>query len=147
VEGRLGRGHRHIRSTVVGVRVAFAEVVGLNLSVIAAKSFLYERSALIRTTSFISTYPVHFVQVVRLQDDTADNPGTRSRLHLDLRRTEEKVEIGLDGGGIAFLVDDELGTVGTICDRSGGHSPIIGGALGEVGKETRASQSFIGRTC
>lgn len=62
------------------------------------------------------TYPVNLIQVVRLQDDGADDTGTRSSLHLDLIVAEEGVELGVHGGSIGILVDGELGTIITIAN-------------------------------
>lgn len=92
-----------------------------------------------------ATYPVYFVQVIRLQHDAADNARARGRLHLHLSRAEEEVEAGLDGRGIALLVDDELGAVGAVRDGAGSDVPVGRLALGEVGGQLGAVEAVIGR--
>lgn len=56
-------------------------------------------------------YPVDLVKVIRLEHDAADDASARGCFHGDGDFTEEDVEVCLDGGGIALLVDSELGAV------------------------------------
>lgn len=63
-------------SSVVSGRLALAEIVALNLSVVATQPF-----------------PVNLVEVVGLQDGTADDTRTWRRLHHELHTTKHDVEV------------------------------------------------------
>lgn len=56
-------------------------------------------------------YPVDLVKIIRLEHDAADNASAWGCFHGDGDFTEEHVEVRLDGGSIALLVDSELGAV------------------------------------
>lgn len=92
-------------------------------------------------------HPVNLVQVVRLQDNTADNTSTAGSLHDNLSSAEEEVEVGLDGGSLASLVDSERSTILIEGDVVGSGSPSSEGrfALSEVGRESGGAQGCISR--
>jgi hypothetical protein len=99
VESRLGGADTDIGSTVVATSVAFAEVVGFDLSGVTAESF-----------------PVDLVQVIGLEHNRADNTRTGSSLQCHLGRTEKEVCRGLDRRSIALLGDGEPGTVAVVAN-------------------------------
>lgn len=99
VERSLGGADTDVGSTVVATSVAFAEVVGFDLSGITAESF-----------------PVDFVQVIGLEDNRADNTSTGGSLQCHLGGTEKEVCRCLDGGSIALLGDGEGRTVAAVAN-------------------------------
>lgn len=88
-----------------------------------------------------TTYPVDLVQVIRLEHNTADNTSTGGSLHLDFGSTPEEVVSGLKGGSVTLLLNDELGTVGSICNGARGDIP----ATLSAGSEITAEGSRKGR--
>lgn len=91
------------------------------------------------------TYPVNLVQVVRLQDNAADDTLARSDSHLDIDTAEEDVEVGLDGGSITLLGHGELGAIVAKVDlaSSGLEARQSALALGEVGIEVSLLQAGV----
>ena len=77
--------------------VAFSVVVALGVGVVVADEFL-----------------VYFIQIVGLQYDAADYALAWGSFQPDLDFAEEYVELGLDGGGVAFLGDGEGSTGGVV---------------------------------
>lgn len=71
------------------------------------------------------THPVDLIQVIGLQNNAADDTGSRGNLHRDIDLAEEDVEIGLNGRGITLLVDGELGAIGASLHMAGGGLPSI----------------------
>ena len=101
-----------IGTTVVAGGVSLAEVVGLNLSIVATQPF-----------------PIDLVQVIGLQHSAADDASSRSRLDGVFHLAKHDIPARLDQGPIAFLGDCECGTVGAIvCDGSRGSE--LGGCTG-----------------
>ena len=109
--------------TVVRRRVAFTEVVGLDVGRGRAEEF-----------------PIDFIQVVRFEDNRANNALSRGRLHLDFNVAEEEIAVGLDCWSITALVDCKLSTVGIIGEGacSNGPSRESCSALREIGGEGSA---------
>lgn len=91
------------------------------------------------------TYPVDLIQIVRLQDDTANNTLTRSDPHLDINTAKENVEVGLDGGSVTLLGNSELGTIFAEVDLAGSglEARKSALALGEVGVEVSLLQAGV----
>lgn len=56
-------------------------------------------------------YPVNLIQIIRLQDDAANNTCARSGLHHHFGLSEEEVEVGVNGRCVALLSDSELGAL------------------------------------
>lgn len=81
-------------STVVGGSVALSEEVGLNVC-------------------GISTDPleINFIQILGLENETADNTGPWGSLHSDGDLSEEDVLVDSNGWCISLLADGELGTI------------------------------------
>lgn len=93
-----------IGTTAVAAGVSFPKVVGLHLGVVASKPF-----------------PVDFIQVVGLQDSTADNSSSRSGLDGAFHLAKHDVPAGLDQGPVSLLGDGEGCAIGGIvCDASSG---------------------------
>ena len=67
--------------------------------------------------------PVYLVQVVGLEHDAADHALAGGGLEPDLDFAEEDVEFGLHCGGIASVVDGELGAVIVVQDGARGGVP------------------------
>jgi hypothetical protein len=116
----FGGGVRYVDvgSTVVGGGVALPEEVGLDLASFASYPL-----------------PIDLVEVVRLEDETADDARTGGGLgdHGDL--SEEDVLGGTHGGSIGGRLDGEVGAIGTVVRHGGasGERPEVVGAFGEVG--------------
>lgn len=94
----------------------------------------------------ISTNPleINLIQILRLEDETADDTGTWGGLHGDGDLSEEDVLVDSDGWGIGLLADGKLGTVRSILEGSPISDLPVGALLGEIGDEGR-SQSWVGR--
>lgn len=58
----------------------------------------------------IAAHPVNLIEVVRLEDVSADDAGSVGSSQLDIDMAKEYVEVTLDGGCITLLRDGELGT-------------------------------------
>jgi hypothetical protein len=92
------------------------------------------------------TYPVNLIEVIGLQNNGADNTLARSSLHLDGDLTVEEIEVGLDGWGIALLVDSELATIAASIDLSSSGGPLVQGTgLSEVELQVRLSATGVSR--
>lgn len=90
-----------------------------------------------------AAYPVNLVQVLGLQDDTADNTLARGGLHGDLDLSVEDVEVGLDGRGFPALADGERSAVGgVVLDGRGNIAPagvLCGSEITVKGLDVQAS--------
>ena len=116
VEFTLDVVHSGPGVTVIGGSIALTEVVGLNGGVVPTKGF-----------------PVNLIEIIRLEDNGANNAGTGGSLHGDLDFTVEDVEVGLDGRSITLLVDSELSTIGASVNLAGSGRPLVEArALSEV---------------
>lgn len=92
-------------------------------------------------------YPVNLIEVVRLHDDTADDTGTRSSLHLNIDTAKEEVALGVNGGRITLLVDGKSSTIVVESHIASGSLPAVKrSVLGEVGAESVLLLATIGRT-
>lgn len=96
-----------------------------------------------KTKLWKETYPINFVEDVRLQDNAAHNTGSRGSLHDHLSRSKEEVEVGIDGGSIALLVDGELGSVGASVD--GSSSGLESVQIVKIRAERRGRQALVSR--
>lgn len=92
-----------------------------------------------------NTYPVDLVQVIRLDDNAADDSSSRSSFQRDFGLSEEEVEVRLDGGRVKPLLDGELRAIGSSVDGSRGGPPSWEGGLGssEVERVGRSLQTRI----
>ena len=97
VEGGLRGGDVVVDGAIVDGGVALAEEVGLDLSGVATEEL-----------------PIDLVEIVRLQDDGANDTLAGGGHHGHVDAAEKDVEIGLDGRGLAVLVDGEFSTVCTV---------------------------------
>lgn len=124
----LSRGDGVERAAVVAGGVALAKVVGLNLGILAAEPL-----------------PVDLIQIIGLDNYTADDTGSGGSLHEDLGAAEEEIPRRLDSWGIALLVQGELSAISAVGDVAGGDGPgIVVGALGEVDLIGALCQTFVG---
>lgn len=130
VEGVDGGGHGVERAAVVGGHVALAEVVGLDLGVVAAEPL-----------------PVDLVEVGGLEDDGGDDADSRAGLELDIDAAEEDVLLQGDGGGLAFPVDVEEGAVVGVVGEVGASEVVEVGTVAvlEFIVELLVAQSRGGR--
>jgi hypothetical protein len=92
-----GRADWVVDSTVVGSCVSLSEEVTLDGGIGRPKPF-----------------PINLIQIVRLQNETADGSGASARSHCHIDLSEHDVLGTADGWGIGLLADHELGTVGSI---------------------------------
>lgn len=115
-------------STVVGTRVALSEVVGLDIEIVDPKPF-----------------PVNFVQVVRLQDCTADNTRSGSSLENAFDPSKHDVPLGLDQGSITLFGHSEPSTIFVVSGRAN-FREVVRTAITEI-KLGRLSESWPGRAC
>jgi hypothetical protein len=141
VEGVFGGVDGDGCRAVVRGRVALTEVVGLDFVVEGADLFLRCISIPIASKQrkkVSESYPVDFIEIIRLQDGSADDASTIGSAHLHLDITEENIEFGLNRRGIALLADGEQGTEVGARHRSRGCIPAIerGVTGGEVGAES-----------
>lgn len=72
-----------------------------------------------------STYPIDFIQIIRFENEGADDSLSRSGFHGDGDFTEKHVEIALNGRCVTPLVDGELGTIGARWDGACNGLPLI----------------------
>lgn len=114
-------------SSAVSLGVALAKIIGLDLVVVGTQPL-----------------PVNLVEIIGLQDGTADDAGAGSCLDFHIHSSEHDVPVGLQERAIALLGHGEDGTIVPIGDLANGFE-VIRGALGEI-KACRLSQSGIGRT-
>ena len=91
-------------------------------------------------------YPVNLIENVGFHDNAANHTGSGGNLHLDLDTAEQEVVLGVDGRGIALLVDGEGGTLVVESHIASSGLPAFESALtlSEVGFEAR-SHAIIGR--
>ena len=144
VESILRSGNCGPSVTVVSSGVTLSKVVGLNLAVVATKALLLILLAVVSLFIWKVTYPVNLIEVIGLQNNGADNTLARSSLHLYGDLTVEEVEVGLDGGGIALLVDSELGTIAASVDLASSGGPLVQATgLGEVELQVRLSATGV----
>jgi hypothetical protein len=116
---------------VVKIRKAFAEVVRLRMSVVAAKIL-----------------PIDLVQVVAEPHHGRDDASALGHLQPDLGAAEEEVELGSDSWAVALLVDGEDGAfVGGVGDGSGGRLPRLGGGRHVENEVVVHAERRIRRTC
>jgi len=102
-------------AAAVAARVSFAEIVRLHFGGFGSEPF-----------------PVNFVQIIGLQDGTADNARSWSCLDGEFDLAEHDVPAGLDQRPVTLLGNGESGTIGVIvCDASDSRK-LIGGTRGEV---------------
>lgn len=125
----VGVGDVVVTAAVVARVVSFAVVVGLHLGGVVTDPF-----------------PVNLVQVVGLQDNTADNTTTLGHLDVSLDNTEEDKELGLQRGGVQLLLDGEFGSVLGPVDFAIGRGPDVL-VLGSVeNPRVVRTQSRVSRT-
>lgn len=148
VEGILETRHRHVADTVIGRGITLTEVVGLDLSVVATKGFLYAGNDHVShhqaSGESGGTDPVDLVEDIRFQDNAANDTSAGGSLHDHLGSTEEEVEVRVDGRGITLLVDGEDGAVVTGGDSASGRLESI--EVVEVSREGRGRQTLLGLT-
>jgi len=106
VEFRVGILDGVEAATVEGGVVALTEEVTLHLAGVVSDPF-----------------PIDLVQVVRLQHHTADDTCALGHLHPRLDHAEEDIEVGLEQGGLAFLREGKLGSLGGGGVITRGHVP------------------------
>jgi len=94
-------------SPVVGCGVALAKEIALDLVWLGSQPF-----------------PVDLIEIVRLEDETADNAGTWTLLHDRGDGTKHDVLVRLDGGRLELLGDDEVGSSIVINGGSFQRKPI-----------------------
>ena len=125
-----GRRNVVVDGAVVGGGVALAEEVGLDGGVGGTQPF-----------------PIDLVEVVGLEDEGADDAGSRRGLQEDIHLAEHDILVAADGGGIGGNLDVELGSAGAIAEgRARSYLPVVGGTLGEVGEDGVARAiSLVGR--
>ncbi len=117
-----------VRASVVGSRVALAEVVGLDLGGVTAKPL-----------------PVDLVKVVGLEDEAGDNTLAEGGLNRNVDLAEEDILVGTDRGSIGLLVDGEDSTVVGVVDR--GAIKLVEDiilALGEVDVDGTSESNIVG---
>ena len=106
--------------SVVGSGVAFAEEVGLDskvdVSIWNYLDVLQHRHSHCRVAP--QELPINLIEIIRLEDNRADDTSTRCGLHLHINPAEEDVEVCLDGRRFASLCNCELGTRAAIFDSS-----------------------------
>lgn len=145
VEGLLGSVQVDPGLAIVGSGVALAEVVGFDSVREATNALLFTISMHITLMVLMCAYPVNLVEVVRLHDDTADNTGTRSSLHLDLDATKEEVVLGVNGRRITLLIDGKGSTIVVESHFASSSLPAVERrVLGEVGAESVLLLAIIG---
>lgn len=92
----------------------------------------------------VETYPVDFVQVIGLENDSADNTLTWSGLHLDFDIAKENVKVGRENRSIVLLSNGDsctlagVGNPGLVCG-----CPLSVVTFGKIGIETRARQTRV----
>lgn len=108
---------RIVDGAIVGRGVALSKVICLGVGIIGAHEF-----------------PVNFVEIVRFEDDAADDSLTRGGFQPDLHDAKEEVELGLDRGRLASHGDGHSGAIGSILDgaSSGVPDSRVGGRFGEI---------------
>jgi hypothetical protein len=118
VELADGVGDGVVATTVVGRGVALAEVVGLDLGVVAADPL-----------------PVDLIEVVGLEDDAGDDTRTGGGLDLTVELAEEDVVVRGLGGGLLLVGDGEDGALlAVVLDGGAGEGVevLVTLGLGEV---------------
>lgn len=91
-------------------------------------------------------FPIDLVQIVRLEDHTADDAPAMGYLEMSLDDAEEDVEVRLQGRRLQFLLDGELGAFGGVLELTVGDIPeILVERLVEV-PFVGGAQSWGGRT-
>lgn len=96
-------------TAIIGAGVTLAKVVSLNLSIIASKPL-----------------KIDFVEVIGLQDGTADDSGSGGSFDCVFNPAKHDVEVRLDQRAVALLGDRERGAIsriigdGTRCREGGG---------------------------
>jgi hypothetical protein len=120
-----------VESSIVGGGVALSEEVALDICVAGSEPL-----------------PIDLVQVVGLENETADGAGTRgsSQHYRDLSKHDVLVEV--DRGSVGALGDDELGAQ-TIVAHAGSifEDPVRTGTLCEIGRNGRSKARVGGTTC
>jgi hypothetical protein len=118
-----------VDGAVIGGGVALAEEVGFDGGVGGAEPL-----------------PVDLVEVVRFEDEGADDASAGGGLQEDVDLAEHNVFVAADRGGVSGSLDVELGPTGSIGESSASsYLPIVGGALCEVGEDGAFAVSIVGR--
>ena len=117
-------------TTIVAAGVAFAEVICLHLSIVAAQPF-----------------PINLVQVVGLQDSAADNTRSRRGFNRVLDSTEHDVPARLDQGPITLFGDCEGSSIGAIVGDSPGGSELDRRASCEIVSLSSLSERSVRGAC
>lgn len=143
MEGVAGRGDVGVGGAVVQGGVVFAKVVGFDLVVVCANSFLLKSSAFPTQAGLVwksGTYPVNLVEIVRLKHNTTNDSRATGNLHLDFDIAKEKIKVAFNSWRITLLVDDKGCSLRRAVDRAGSGVPAVKGrvARGEVGEEAIA---------
>jgi hypothetical protein len=123
------KGERMVIGTVVCRGISFAEVVGFHVRCITTHEF-----------------PVHLIQIVRFENDTADDALSSGRSHYHGNGAEEDVEVRLDCWRLASGTDSEFGASSAILHRAGGCIPdLVARVLVEEVKCSIAPESRVRR--
>ena len=119
-----------VDGAVIGGGVALAEEVGFDGAVGGAEPL-----------------PVDLVEVVRFEDEGADDASAGGGLQEDVDLAEHNVFVAADRGGVSGSLDIELGSAGSIGEGGAiSYLPIVGSALCEVGEDGVAfAISLVGR--
>lgn len=105
-----------VSTTVVGRSIALAEVVGLNLSIVATNPF-----------------PIDLIEIIGLEDGAGDDALAGGGHADDVDSAEEDVLAGTNGRSVALLQDLEVSTLVIILDcGTVGRLESITGTLSEV---------------
>jgi hypothetical protein len=116
-------------TAVVGGGVTLAEVVGLDLVVLATEPL-----------------PVNLVEVSRLEDDAGDDADTGGGLQLDVETAEEDALVAGDGRGVGLGLDAEDGALVVVVEAGAGQLlDGVAGTGGEVALGALAAEGILSR--
>ncbi len=133
-------------TTVVAAGITLAEVVGLNLGVVAANPLPVDLN--IGLAAFLPIFSAgipYLIEIIRLENSAGDDTLAGGGLNLDFDLAEEDVLAGVDGRGVAVLGDAEDGTLAVVLQAGAiGQREGVASTLGEV-TARRASEGRVGR--
>ncbi len=125
------RGDGVVRGAVEGRGVTFAEIIRHGMRAVPTHEL-----------------PINLIQVIRLQHDGRDDAGALAGLHDHRHGTEEDVEFGDDGRGLAFLVDGEFRAVRAVLEVASCQVEGVVDDTGRIKHEVmRHSQGWVVGTC
>jgi hypothetical protein len=114
-------------AAVVGGGVTLAEVVGLDLVVLATEPL-----------------PVDLVEVSGLEDDAGDDADTGGGLQLDVETAEEDALVAGDGGGVGLGLDAEDGALVVVVEGGAGQLlDDVAGTGAEVALASLVTESLL----